>query len=253
MAIVNVTPDSFSDGGACLRPEDAARAIGRHMADGADVIDIGAESTRPGARPLTPEEEWTRLEPVLALLPRFAGAKVEFSIDTRHAATAEKALAAGVRWINDVSGFADPAMVAAVRDSDCRLVVMHSLSVPVDKQIVLPAACDPVAEVLAFARRRRDDLQQEGIDRSRIVFDPGIGFGKTAEQSREMLRRIDTFKALEVPLLIGHSRKSFLGSVTDRDEATLAVSRDLIRAGVDYLRVHDVAGHRQLLREAVYE
>lgn len=245
VAIVNVTPDSFSDGGVAFAPEDAARAIEKFIADGADIIDIGAESTRPGATPLTAAQEWERLSPVLELLPRFAD-KVQFSIDTRHAETAKKSLAKGADWINDVSGFCDLSMVAAVKDSECELVVMHSLSVPADKNKVLPASSDPVQEVLAFARKRLDALQGAGIARSRLIFDPGIGFGKTAEQSKELLQRIAEFKTLGVKLFVGHSRKSFLG-VGDRDEATLAISRHLIAQGIDYLRVHDVARHKQLL------
>jgi dihydropteroate synthase len=247
VAIVNVTPDSFSDGGRAFAPHDALAAIERFCAEGADVIDIGAESTRPGATAITPEEEWARLAPILAERKRF---KIRFSIDTRRAATAKQALLAGADWINDVAGFADPAMVAAVRDSDCRLVVMHSLSVPADTSIVLPISADPVQEVLAWAQARLEKLQQAGIKRERLIFDPGIGFGKTAEHSRTLLERIGEFKALGVPLLVGHSRKSFLGG-GDRDKATLAVSQQLMAKGIDFLRVHDIAAHRPLAgREA---
>lgn len=244
VGILNLTPDSFSDGGESFSPIDAVKTVCRHMEAGAEVLDIGAESTRPGATPIDSEEEWARLAPMLTVLP--LGGDVQFSVDTRHPETAERALDLGVDWINDVSGFSNPDMLAVVRDADCQLVVMHSLSVPADKNIVLPESVDPVQEVLHFARSRLKRLQNAGIDRDRIIFDPGIGFGKTVKQSRALIDRISEFHVLGVPLLVGHSRKSFLGE-GDRDAATLAVSRQLIAAGVDYLRVHDVASHRALL------
>lgn len=243
-AIVNVTPDSFSDGGAAYRADDAVEAVLRLLNEGADIVDIGAESTRPGATPVSPGEEWTRLAPVLAGLRG-----VPFGVDTRHAETAKNALRAGAHWINDVSGFSDPAMVAAVRDSACLLVVMHSLTVPADKNVVMGEA-DVVAALLDFARTRLDALEAAGIERMRLVFDPGIGFGKTAAQSWEIIRGIERFRELGVPLLIGHSRKSFLGE-EDRDARTLDVSRQLMRSGVAWLRVHDVAAHA-VLKEAVH-
>lgn len=253
VAILNVTPDSFSDGDEHFTPDAALRATQRAIEEGADVIDIGAESTRPGATPLSGEEEWQRLEPVLQHLPRVPS--IEFSVDTYHPENATKALALGVDWINDVSGFANPAMIQAVKNSDCKLVVMHSLGVPADKNIVLSPEADPVAELLAFAKKRFAELEQAGIKRSRLIFDPGIGFGKTAEQSKILLERISQFKPLGVPLFIGHSRKSFLGisgSSEKRDTATLVVSRKLVGEGVDYLRVHNVKLHRQMLEELAH-
>lgn len=246
VGIINVTPDSFSDGGEYRDAAAALRAIDAQIKEGAAVIDIGAESTRPGAIPVTPEEEWTRLAPVLEKLPQ----GVRYSMDTRHAETAKRALECGMHWINDVSGFADPAMVNAVRDTDCKLVVMHSLSVPANKNDVLPEGADPVECVLAWAQSRLASLEAGGIARWRLIFDPGIGFGKTAAQSLALLRGVTCFKMLGVPLLIGHSRKSFLAeSALSRDEATLELSRELVRQGVDYLRVHDVAAHVRMVRE----
>jgi len=264
VGIVNVTPDSFSDGGKYAGRDAAIRAIGRLIEDGADAIDIGAESTRPGATPVTPEEEWQRLAPVMEYITSSFGptegscadgdaslkAKddVIFSIDTRHAQTARKALAAGAHWINDVSGFSDPAMVEAVKYSDCKLVVMHSLSVPADTHVVLEDSADVMQALLDFAQKRMGELAAAGIARARIIFDPGIGFGKTAAQSLLILQRIEELKQLGIPLLVGHSRKSCLGSLgKNRDDATLAMSQTLAKAGVDYLRVHDVAAHRKML------
>ena len=245
MGIINVTPDSFSDGGQNYAPQAALAAIEQLIADGAHIIDIGAESTRPGATPLGHEEEWERLAPVLFQLSRFKD--VQFSLDTRHAQTVHKALPY-VHWVNDISGLADAAMLDAVRGSSCKLVLMHSLSVPADKAVVLPEDADVVAEVLGFAKGRIASLDAAGIARDRLVFDVGIGFGKTPVQSLALLRDIDQFAELEVPLLVGHSRKSFLaGLAADRDEATLAVSQYLATKNTDYLRVHDVASHKNML------
>lgn len=245
IGIVNVTPDSFSDGGAHFAADAAVQTVRQLIADGAEIVDIGAESTRPGATALSAEEEWRRLAPVLS------GLSVLFSVDTRHAATARKVLDVGAQWINDVSGFGDPAMIEVVADADCRLVVMHSLSIPADKAIVLPESADVMQELLSFAQTRIERLQAAGIARERIIFDPGLGFGKTAQQSMLIVREVAALKTLGVPLLIGHSRKSFLGadSVEARDEATLAVSRYLVEQRVEYLRVHNVALHRRMLEE----
>lgn len=217
------------------------------MAAGASVIDVGAESTRPGATPLSAGEEWDRLAPLLPeLLARCKGGGVEVSVDTRHAKTAERALALGADWINDVSGLADPAMRAVVRDASCSIVVMHSLSIPADKARVLPEDAEPVAEVLAWWQLRKAELAGTGIAPERLIFDPGIGFGKTAQQSLALLRGVVRLQAEGTPLLIGHSRKSFLSAFTEapagsRDLETAVVSGWLARQGVTYLRVHALA------------
>lgn len=249
VAIVNVTPDSFSDGGKHVSPKDALKAVEQAIRDGADVIDIGAESTRPGATPLTAAEEWQRLQPVLENLPKTG---VAYSVDTYHPENATRALALGVDWINDVTGFASSDMISAVKGSGCSLVVMHSLGVPARKDATLPEGTNPVALIMEFARKRFSELQQAGINKNRLIFDPGIGFGKTASQSQHILKRAGEFKQLGVPLLIGHSRKSFLGlpsaSNEERDLATLEWSQQLIYAGVDYLRVHNVKLHHYMLK-----
>lgn len=244
LGILNVTPDSFSDGGTYYDAEKALAAITRMVEEGVDAIDIGAESTRPGAMPITAEEEWRRLKPVLSQMQKH----IPISIDTRHVETAKNALELGADWINDVSGFSDKAMIEAVRNSHCVVVVMHSLSIPADSKQVLPPDTDVVQILLDFACERIAILQLAGIARERIIFDPGIGFGKTAAQSLAILRQIDRFSTLGVQLLIGHSRKSFLGE-GDRDQATLAMSASLI-GKVDWLRVHDIAAHRHMLDAA---
>jgi dihydropteroate synthase len=251
VGIVNLTPDSFSDGGNCADVAAMIVLAGAMAAAGAEVIDVGAESTRPGAVPLDPEEEWQRLLPFMEqVLPGLKG-RCRISIDTRHAETARRALERGADWINDVGGFADAAMVEAVAPSGCALVVMHSLSIPADPKVTLPDDADPVAALLAFGYERVAALEAAGINRSRLIFDPGIGFGKTAAQSLEILRRAAELRVLGVPLLVGHSRKSFLKAFADgpppmRDAATLAFSAYLMDRGVGYLRVHDVSGHAAL-------
>jgi dihydropteroate synthase len=251
VGIINVTPDSFSDGGAYFDADFALQAITKFIEEGADVIDIGAESTRPGATLITQAEEWQRLEPVLKLLSQFKDSGILFSVDTRHAETARRALALGIHWINDVTGFSDLPMIAAVKSSDCKLVVMHSLGVPADKKVIMGEA-DVVPALLQWGNARVDALVASGINKARIIFDPGIGFGKSSVQSLAILRDISQFKALDVPILIGHSRKSFLTEMgiqkmEERDDATLAVSQYLAQHKVDYLRVHTVARHTQML------
>lgn len=241
VGIINITPDSFSDGGESFSSQDALTNILRLVDEGVDIIDIGAESTRPNAQAISQEEEWVRLELVLA---RLTGFPIPISVDTRYAETARKSLALGAAWINDVSGFAGADMVAAVRDSDCKLVVMHSLTVPADKNVILPIEVDPVEAVILWAKTRIAELEKAGIKRSRIIFDPGIGFGKNAEQSQAIIDGVARFRALEVPILIGHSRKSFLqAGGGDKDDATIKISEFLAENGVDYLRVHNVRRH----------
>jgi dihydropteroate synthase len=252
VGIVNLTADSFSGDGVLLNTEEALSRIDGMMADGAAVIDIGAESTRPGARPLSAEEEWQRLAPLVQALGSRAG-KVHFSIDTRHAGTARKALQAGFSWINDVSGGGDAGMLALAHESGCTLVLMHCLGIPADPARTIAANADPVEEVLAWAQQALAKAEKQGVKRSQIVLDPGIGFGKTAEQSLALIKHIARLKALGARVLVGHSRKSFLALFTDkpataRDPETLAVSVYLAAQPVDYLRVHDVKSHAAMLR-----
>lgn len=264
VGILNLTPDSFSDGGK-YEGASAIERLEQLIAEGADVVDIGAESTRPNATPLDSEEEWARLQPFFAALTP-AHLRHTLSLDTRHAINAKRALDKGFQWINDVSGFSDAEMRDAVAGYDCTLVAMHSLTVPADKNITLPEDCD----VIAVLKEWMLDVgcQMSG---SKIIFDAGIGFGKTAAQSWYIINRVQELKALGFPLLIGHSRKSFLqtapvtpalrgglGTNTPAefvtldprvrgDDITLEISKKLITAGVEYIRVHDVAAHKALL------
>ncbi|MDR3478200.1 MAG: dihydropteroate synthase [Gammaproteobacteria bacterium] len=248
VGILNITLDSFSDGGL-FSDVDAAITHAHGMVNaGAEIIDIGAEATGPKAKPLDAATEWLRLEPVLAAILAESTAMLitpKISVDTYHAEVAKKALAFGVDWINDVSGLSDPAMVEVVAETNHDIVIMHQLSLPVDTKKVLPATADPVAILSAWAEKKLVVLEKAGIKRERLIVDVGLGFGKTAEQSLELIQRIDSFKFLDTRLLIGHSRKSFLQlftdrAVTERDIETLAISLFLASHQIDYLRIHNV-------------
>lgn len=250
MAIVNITPDSFSDGGKYTTPDRVLAHCSKLVEEGADILDIGAESTRPGATPLGWEEEWQRLAPILPLI-RSTFPHIPLSLDTRHAETAERGLAHGIDWLNDTSGFSTPAMQRVAANASCTLIMMHALTIPADRQVHLPETCDPVAELYHWAGERIALLEALSIHRERLIFDPGVGFGKTTSQSWEILRRTDAFTPLGIPLLVGHSRKSFLATphahcqdpVLAREIATFAVSAFLMVQEVAIVRVHDVAGH----------
>jgi 2-amino-4-hydroxy-6-hydroxymethyldihydropteridine diphosphokinase / dihydropteroate synthase len=249
VGIVNITPDSFSDGNCCLNPRFAAEKAKQHAEEGARVIDVGAESTRPGAKLLGPEEEWKRLEPALAEIKGIFSGQVrppKISIDTRHAITARRAAKLRIDWINDVSALSDPEMLKAVLDFGLDLVIMHHLTIPSDKNVVLSAGSDPLEEILSWAHERIETLVGRGLERDRIIFDPGIGFGKNAEQSLRILNSAERLHELGVRLMVGHSRKSFLTKLTDkaapdRDLETAQVSVQLAAKGMHYLRVHNVA------------
>ena len=247
MGILNVTPDSFSGDGKMAQ---AAISHAHRLAeDGADILDLGAESTRPGAAPVSADDEWARLGPVLHGIVEHAWRmQVRLSVDTRHAQTAARALDLGVEIINDVGGLRDAAMLETLEEHGCDIVVMHALSVPVDPAVRLPESCDVVEAILEWKAQVTAQAVARGIAPERLIYDPGIGFGKSAVQSRRLIDAAGTLMKSGGRWLIGHSRKSFLGldesaTLAMRDEATLALSVQLAQAGVDYLRVHDVARH----------
>ncbi len=253
VAIVNVTPDSFSDGGQALRPDHALSQVRRSFEHGAGVVDIGAQSTRPGARWLSASEEWNRLAPILDEAVTIARqCRGRISVDTFHPEVAARALEAGVDWINDVSGFENPDMVAAVRGSACSLVVMHALGVPPNPSLTLDSRADVVSVLLHYFQNRLHSLLEAGIEQRRLIFDPGIGFGKSSMQSLSLLLRMHELTRPGIPLLVGHSRKSFLSLFSaatpeDRDDLTLVFSSLLATQSVRYLRVHNVLRHASLL------
>ena len=250
VGILNITPDSFSDGGKFLDPTHALKQAHHLIQSGASVLDIGAESTRPGAAIISSEEEWNRLEPVILQLQSEKDFRktYQLSLDTRNATTAKRALELGVDWINDVSGGADPKLVATVGRSKASYVFMHSLSVPPSKDQILNTGQDPIEQLICWAQEKISAFQKAGLPRERLIFDPGVGFGKNRNQNLEILARAEEFAALGVRFLIGHSRKSFLSELphlsSHRDFETLAHSVSLKRKGVDYLRVHEVQMHR---------
>lgn len=248
VGILNITPDSFSDGGQFLTIDHALTQAEHILNSGAEIIDIGAESTRPNAIELSSAIEWQRLEPVIKAINANKSRYViapKISVDTRHASVAEKALNLGVDWINDVSGFADPLMQPILAESHCDIVFMHHLGIPVKKNRVLSYDIDLFQTLYRFAEEKIAALS---IDSKRMIFDVGIGYGKTAEQSAELLKNIVLFKQLNLRLLVGHSRKSFLTQFTekpasDRDLETSIISIALAKQQVDYLRVHNIALH----------
>jgi dihydropteroate synthase len=247
MGILNVTPDSFSDGGKYAMRGDALRQAECMMLDGADIIDIGGESTRPGAPPVPLEEE---LERVIPLLEQLHGANVPLSVDTYKPEVMRRALAAGADLINDVWGFRMPGAVDAVRDSECGLCVMHMLGEPQTMQLREPDYQDVVSEVREFLEARVATLQQAGIARERISVDPGFGFGKSVvEHNYALLAHLpDTAPRAEppYPILAGMSRKSMVGAVVgrpapERAAGSIAAAVCAAGRGAAILRVHDVA------------
>ena len=247
MGILNITPDSFSDGGKFAARGDALRQAERMMLDGADIIDIGGESTRPGAPPVPLDEE---LERVIPLIEQLRSAQVPLSVDTYKPEVMRHALAAGADLVNDIWGFRMPGAIDAVRDSQCGLCVMHMLGEPQTMQVGEPAYQDVVSEVRAFLEERVAALTQAGVAKRRISVDPGFGFGKaTVEHNYALLAHLpETAPHGEppFPILAGMSRKSMLGAVTgraapERLAASIAAAVCAAERGAAILRVHDVA------------
>jgi len=244
MGIVNVTPDSFSDGGQFSGADDAIGFGRRLVIQGARIVDVGGESTRPGAAPVTLEEEIARTVPVVRAL---AADGIRVSIDTRHAAVMKAALEAGAAIINDITALeGDPDALRVAAASDASVVLMHMQGRPETMQIA-PAYQDPAGEILDYLQGRIDACLAAGIGRERLCVDPGIGFGKTVEHNLDLLARLDLFQGLGVPLLLGVSRKSLIGLLSRQEppERRLGGSLAAALAGMDrgaqILRVHDVA------------
>ncbi len=244
--ILNLTPDSFYAGSRV----DAFSAVAQcrqMLSEGADVIDIGAESTRPGSASVSAEEEWERLKPALEQIslqcPEVLNRKI--SVDTRHAATARKAFDFGISIINDVSAGSDAAMFDAVAGAGARIVLMHSKGTPADMQIS-PSYSDVVAEVYSFLLKRTENAVEKGIKKDNIIWDYGIGFGKTDQHNRDLLASSHFFASQGFQLMAGVSRKSFLGRVLNQPQpeerkfSTHAMHMYLALQGVQILRVHDV-------------
>lgn len=250
--ILNVTPDSFSDGGAYLSMDTAVAAACRMADEGADAIDVGGESTRPGSQGVSPDEQIRRTAGVIATLAtRFGPDGPAISIDTRSAKVARAALEAGATIINDISALRDdPTMGELAAARDAIIILMHMQGTPADMQ-ANPTYTDVVSEVADFLQERMNYALRSGIARERILFDPGLGFGKTTAHNLEILRRLGELRSLGVPLMVGPSRKRFIGEIlhidspADRVTGTAAAVAACVLAGAECIRVHDVAACRQ--------
>lgn len=256
VGILNVTPDSFSDGGKWNDPVTAIQQVNHLIKSGAEIIDIGAESTGPHAKPISADEEWERLAFLLnTVMSEVSSLQMipKISVDTYHPSTAQKALDLNVDWINDISGLTNAAMREIVSDLTCDIVIMHHLNIPEDRSIFLPRNQNVIKTIYQWAEKQIHFLEKNHILRERIIFDVGIGYGKTAEQSLELIKNIAEFKNLGVRLLVGHSRKSFLQqfttqSVLERDLETTVISLFLAKQPINYLRVHNIDVHGRALK-----
>lgn len=250
MGVINITPDSFSDGGLCLDPGKAAARAVRMEGEGADLVDLGAESSRPGSRPVDEAEETARLVPALEKIARVV--TVPISVDTRRSSVARRALGAGATVINDISAGSDPGMFQAVSEAGAGLVLMHMRGTPETMQ-ENPFFVEVVSEVRAFLLERAAAAVSAGIPRRRLVIDPGIGFGKTTAHNLLLLSGIGRLAGTGLPVLVGVSRKRFIGEIGAEPEAgrrlpgSLAAACLARLAGASIFRVHDVAETKQAL------
>lgn len=246
MGVLNVTPDSFSDGGRFMEPATAVAHAVEMVEQGADIIDIGGESSRPGAEPVTLEDELSRIMPVLTALRKVSSVPV--SVDTYKAEVARTVLNEGADVINDISALRfDPDMATVIAEHDVPVVIMHMLGAPRDMQ-KNPSYSDCVGAIKAFLQERVDHATDRGIDRSKIIIDPGIGFGKRLEDNLDILARLDEFRSLQLPIAVGASRKSFIGMIrpgprqaNQRLGGSLAAAVIAVANGAEIIRVHDVA------------
>ncbi len=259
IGILNITPDSFSDGGKFNSSKSAINHLKEMLNDGVDMIDIGAESTRPGAIKITDEEEWRRLELILpeiiAEVRKFnqeTGKKIQTSIDSYHFSTIKKAYEIGIDIINDVSGLIDEEVINFIAERNIATVLMHNTPILINPELIINPYVNDNVEIINWAKSKIDHLLKKGVKKSQLIFDPGIGFAKNSEQSIRILKNIDDYQVLELPIYIGHSKKSFLDKVgcfdsegenLSRAEKTLIISKYLIKKKIDFIRIHDVKEH----------
>jgi dihydropteroate synthase len=251
MGILNVTPDSFSDGGNFASHAAAIAQADQLIRDGADILDVGGESTRPFAEPVAAEEELRRVIPVIEAIRK--NHRIPISIDTSKAIVADQALKAGADIINDISALRnDPKMLTLVQNTRVPVIIMHMQGTPADMQ-VKPVYADVTQEIIAFFKERVAWFTENGVDRNRLILDPGIGFGKTLQHNLSILKHLEKLATLGLPVLLGHSRKRFLGEITEipleaaRDLATAVASALCADKSVSIVRVHNVAATRQAL------
>lgn len=247
MYIANITPDSFSSQNVTLSTDEHMQTIKEALESGAHIIDIGAESTRPDAKPISAKEEWARIEPILHLTLQLAkDYEAEVSVDTYHAETMKKSIALGVDYINDVSGLSTPEVRDVFSQSSVKWIAMHNLGLPASRERILPKQQEAYLQILDWIKR----LEVSTSDQQRLWLDPGIGFGKDAAQSRNLLQHTNDLMQMGYPILLGHSRKSFLTGITnrefkDRDIETIAISIKQASLGVDILRIHNIKDHQR--------
>jgi len=256
MGVVNITPDSFSGAGKVQSLSALETQFETWIEAGIHILDIGGESTRPGADPLSAEDEWARLQAVfevLAVLRTRYALMPLISVDTRHVKVAQNALENGANWVNDVSGLSDPKMQALVREQEINVIAMHSLSIPVKPGEVLDTTRPVELQLLEWLHAQRTRWQNAGLDIGKIIFDPGVGFGKTALQNQDIIKKTASLRQHGFRLLVGHSRKSFMNGFAnqvfaDRDIETLGLSLAMCEQGMDIIRVHDPLSHIRAYR-----
>ncbi len=254
MGILNTTPDSFYDQGQFQATEKAIAQGINMIKNGVDIIDIGGESTRPGAKPVSEEKELERVLPVIEALR--SESDTPLSIDTMKPKVALAAVKAGVSLINDVTGFRDPEMIAVAAETEAQICVMHMLGEPRTMQINPCYSNGVIHDVKHWLLERVDHLEKHGVSKEKIILDPGVGFGKTVDDNYQILHNLKEFKAMGFPVLIGHSRKSFMTKVLGKPPSkilapTIALSTLMMMENVDFIRVHDVEEHttvRQLMK-----
>jgi dihydropteroate synthase len=249
---VNVTPDSFSGDGIFHSEKVLLQQLETFAKNGVSILDVGAESTRPNAVPVTTAEELERLQWAFKIISEF-GARFRISLDCRHADVVKRISETNqVDFLNDVTGFSTSEMTGVLKNSDAKAFVMHSLGVPPTKEKVLAEETDPCEQLISWWGKKIESLESNGVDRARLIFDPGIGFGKTPAQNLYILKTLQAFSAVKNEIMIGHSRKSFQTVFSDRksserDLETALVSQNLNTAYVQYLRVHDPVSQRLAL------
>ncbi|MDX1950097.1 MAG: dihydropteroate synthase [Rickettsiales bacterium] len=250
--IVNITPDSFSDGGLHSNAKKAFEYAEKLSLEGADIIDVGAESTRPDAVTISENEEWQRLQGFFELAYK-DNFKTPISIDSRNPATIQKALDLGAKIINDVSGLKNEEIINLAVKYNCKTVFMHSLTIPADKNITLPENIDVIEHLKNWALEKINFLKSKNLKSENLIFDAGIGFGKNINQNWQIINRAEEFLSLNIPILIGHSEKSFLSKITDKPAgerllATCEVSKILSLKQIDYLRLHKIKENLEYIR-----
>lgn len=254
IGILNLTPDSFSDGGKYFNEEKALFHLEEMLLSGVDIVDIGAESTRPNAQILNTHEEISRLENILPKLilaiknfNKIHHKNIQTSIDSYHFETIIFAHKIGIEIINDISGLIDEKIIDYIAENNLTAILMHNLAIHSNHDLIVNRDLNVVAEIIAWAQQKINYLTSRKIQKSQLIFDPGIGFAKNATQSIRILKNINAFRILNLPIYVGHSKKSFLDAINipsqselDRTAKTLIISQYLAQKNVDYLRVHDV-------------